>query len=75
VGLGLRYRTPVGPVRVDLSYAVNPPYFFGVKSNATQDELLKAGTNPCSPPAGQQNICQVQNSGHIQFVISIGQTF
>jgi outer membrane protein insertion porin family len=75
VGLGLRYRTPVGPLRADVAYAINPPYFFGVKSNATQQELLNAGQNPCSPPAGQPNICQVQNSGHIQFVISIGQTF
>ena len=75
VGFGVRYRTPVGPVRADMGWAINPPYFFGVKSNATQDELLKAGPNPCSPPAGQPNICQVQNSGHFQFVISIGQTF
>ncbi|MGH9453813.1 MAG: POTRA domain-containing protein, partial [Terriglobia bacterium] len=27
LGLGLRYRTPVGPVRVDLAYAVNPPRY------------------------------------------------
>ncbi|HEX7962760.1 MAG TPA: POTRA domain-containing protein, partial [Terriglobales bacterium] len=25
VGLGLRYRTPIGPVRVDLGYNLNPP--------------------------------------------------
>ncbi len=74
LGVGVRYRTPVGPVRADVAYAINPPYFFGVKSNATQQELLNAGQNPCSP-AGKPDICQVQNSGHIQFVISIGQTF
>ena len=27
VGAGLRYRTPIGPVRVDVGYNVNPPYF------------------------------------------------
>jgi len=27
VGLGLRYRTPIGPVRVDLGYNLNPPVF------------------------------------------------
>ncbi|MBI4441908.1 MAG: outer membrane protein assembly factor BamA [Acidobacteria bacterium] len=27
VGLGLRYRTPVGPVRFDLGYNLNPPRF------------------------------------------------
>jgi outer membrane protein insertion porin family len=27
VGMGLRYTTPVGPVRVDVAYAVNPPRY------------------------------------------------
>jgi len=27
VGVGVRYRTPVGPVRLDLAYAFNPPSF------------------------------------------------
>ena len=27
VGLGLRYQTPVGPVRFDLGYSLNPPRF------------------------------------------------
>ena len=27
VGLGLRYHTPVGPVRLDLSYNLNPPIY------------------------------------------------
>jgi len=31
VGLGLRYKTPVGPVRIDIGYLVNPPP--GVKSH------------------------------------------
>jgi outer membrane protein assembly factor BamA len=26
VGAGLRYRTPIGPVRVDLGYNLNPPF-------------------------------------------------
>src|SRR6185503_28544 len=29
VGLGVRYRTPIGPVRVDMAYSLNPPRFFG----------------------------------------------
>ncbi len=29
VGLGVRYRTPIGPVRFDLAYSVNPPRFIG----------------------------------------------
>ena len=27
VGLGARYRTPVGPIRVDFSYNLNPPVY------------------------------------------------
>jgi outer membrane protein insertion porin family len=27
VGLGLRYNTPIGPIRVDLSYNINPPSY------------------------------------------------
>lgn len=71
VGFGLRYRTPVGPVRVDLAYSVNPPYFFGFKG--TQQDLLNAGVNPCSGPSS--NLCVVQNVSHFQFFFSLGQTF
>ena len=27
VGVGLRYKTPVGPIRVDFSYNLNPPHY------------------------------------------------
>jgi outer membrane protein assembly factor BamA len=27
VGVGLRYRTPIGPVRLDFGYSINPPRF------------------------------------------------
>ena len=71
VGAGLRYRTPVGPVRIDLGYGINPPYFFGFKG--TQQELFNAGVNPCPP--GAPNQCVTQNVSHFQFFVSIGQTF
>jgi outer membrane protein assembly complex protein YaeT len=71
VGLGIRYKTPVGPVRADVAYAINPPYFYGF--NGTPQQLLNAGLNPCPPNVPNQ--CSVQNSGHVQFFISIGQTF
>ena len=70
-GMGIRYRTPVGPVRVDLSYSINPPHFYGFKG--TQQELLSAGINPC--PSGVPNQCVTQNVSHFQFFVSIGQTF
>ncbi len=28
VGLGLRYRTPIGPIRVDVGYSINPPRYY-----------------------------------------------
>jgi outer membrane protein assembly complex protein YaeT len=73
VGFGVRYRTPVGPVRVDLGYSINPPYFFGFKG--TQQDLVNAGVTPCSPPMGIPNQCVVQNVSHFQFFFSLGQTF
>jgi outer membrane protein insertion porin family len=73
VGVGVRYRTPVGPVRVDLGYSINPPYFYGFRG--TQQDLVNAGVTPCSPPAGIPNQCVVQNVSHFQFFFSLGQTF
>jgi outer membrane protein assembly complex protein YaeT len=73
IGFGLRYRTPVGPVRADLGYSINPPSFFGFKG--TQQDLIGAGVTPCSPPAGIPNQCVQQGVSHFQFFFSIGQTF
>jgi outer membrane protein insertion porin family len=38
VGGGLRYRTPIGPVRVDFGYNLNPP-LFPVRGQARVDQL------------------------------------
>jgi outer membrane translocation and assembly module TamA len=61
-GFGIRYRTPVGPLRVDLSYSPNAPRFFGF--SGTRDELL-AGEGT------QTN----QKINAFQFHFSLGQTF
>jgi outer membrane protein insertion porin family len=65
VGFGLRYRTPIGPVRVDLAYSLNPPSFFGCSGNI--NELVNCGNNA----ALRTN----HTVGHFQFFFSIGQTF
>jgi outer membrane protein insertion porin family len=60
-GLGLRYHTPVGPIRIDMSYNLDPPYYpvvFNYESNTS--------TTP---------IPQVGQAGHFNFFFSIGQTF
>jgi len=42
VGLGLRYRTPIGPIRVDVGYSINPPRYYtdpGEGLDRTQQRL------------------------------------
>ncbi|HLW75384.1 MAG TPA: BamA/TamA family outer membrane protein, partial [Bryobacteraceae bacterium] len=73
VGIGLRYRTPVGPVRADLGYALNPPRFVGFKGDINQ--LLTC--NPALPANQLSAVCTgvPQRLSHFQFFFSIGQTF
>jgi outer membrane protein insertion porin family len=73
VGFGIRYRTPVGPVRIDLAYSINPPSFLGFKG--TTQELLKC--DPKLPPDQLPDVCRPvrQNVSHLQFFFSIGQAF
>jgi outer membrane protein insertion porin family len=61
-GYGIRYKTPVGPVRVDLSLSPNSPHFFGFQG--TREELLFGG--------GRQ---VVQRINVFQFHFSLGQAF
>jgi len=71
VGTGIRYRTPVGPIRVDLAYGPNSPRFFGF--SGTRNELLDAGTDPlCVAPSP---LCNNQRVSRLQFHFSLGQTF
>jgi outer membrane protein insertion porin family len=73
VGFGIRYKTPIGPIRGDLAYSINPPSFVGF--NGTPVQLLQC--NPNLPPSALPSFCQPvqQNTGHFQFFFSIGQTF
>ena len=61
IGLGLRYRTPIGPIRVDTSYNLNPPYYPEVYN------YQSSTSNVPQPQTGQ--------AGHFNFFFSIGQTF
>lgn len=60
VGLGLRYHTPIGPIRGDFSYNLNPP-IYPVFVNYT------AGVPVTNPHVG--------SAGHFNFFFSIGQSF
>ena len=72
-GFGIRYKTPVGPVRLDFAYSINPPSFKGFKGTAQQ--LIQC--NPTGPPDPTKPFCSpvVQSTSHFQFFFSIGQAF
>jgi len=59
-GLGLRYHTPVGPIRLDFSYNLNPPIY-----PVNIDYSL---SNPYLNP-------HVGEAAHFNFFFSLGQTF
>jgi outer membrane protein assembly factor BamA len=66
VGFGVRYRTPIGPLRLDLAYSINPPYYNGFPGNYSQlVQCSAAGTCQAS----------LQHISHFQFFFSIGQAF
>ena len=41
VGLGLRYPTPIGPVRVDFGYQLNPPSYQAIDPNTSLPQTLR----------------------------------
>ncbi|MHB1856157.1 MAG: POTRA domain-containing protein [Acidobacteriaceae bacterium] len=65
VGLGLRYKTPVGPIRLDFSYNMNPTVYPVVSDPGLLPAILDYNVQP--PYVG--------NSGHFNFFFSIGQSF
>jgi outer membrane protein insertion porin family len=73
VGFGIRYRTPVGPVRADFAYSINPPAYVGF--SGTPSQILNC--NPNVPVSQLPGYCQStpQSISHFQFFFSIGQTF
>jgi outer membrane protein insertion porin family len=40
VGFGLRYATPIGPVRVDFGYQLNPASFLSLNTNVTPNQIV-----------------------------------
>jgi outer membrane protein insertion porin family len=63
VGFGIRYRTPIGPFRVDFSFSPDAPRFFGLKG--TIQDILE----------GQALPSVVQKINAFQFHFSLGQAF
>ncbi|GAC1429080.1 MAG: hypothetical protein NVS1B11_23320 [Terriglobales bacterium] len=60
IGLGVRYRTPIGPVRFDLGYNLNPPAFPSQKTISTNPTVTQFDP---------------QHTQRFNVYFSIGQTF
>ncbi len=63
IGLGARYHTAVGPIRLDLSYNLNPPSYPVFPSTTSTGAFVNGQT----PYVGQ--------ASHFNFFFSIGQAF
>ncbi len=66
-GIGLRYHTPVGPIRFDFSYNLNPPIY-----PVNIDYSIGSST---SNPNGPYSDPHLGEAPHFNFFFSLGQTF
>lgn len=64
IGMGVRYQTPIGPLRFDFGYNLNPPVF-------------PSYTNIVTDPKTGVSVGQFgyQRAGHFNFSFSVGQSF
>jgi outer membrane protein assembly factor BamA len=70
VGLGVRYKTPIGPIRFDFAYNLDPPKFPSCQSIANSSSPAQASYCPAASPAFEP-----QQVRHFNVFFSIGQTF
>jgi outer membrane protein insertion porin family len=64
IGMGFRYQTPIGPLRFDFGYNLNPPIFPSY-TNITTNTIT-------GHSVGQFGF---QRAGHFNFSFSVGQSF
>jgi outer membrane protein insertion porin family len=66
-GMGIRYHTPIGPIRLDFSYNLNPPIY-----PVNIDYSIGFST---ANPLGPYTSPHVGQAQHFNFFFSLGQTF
>jgi outer membrane protein assembly complex protein YaeT len=72
IGFGIRYRTPIGPVRLDLAFSPNSSHFGGC-AGYSGTQLLQCGLfNPDGSPVLPRKNDRINS---FQFHFSIGQAF
>jgi outer membrane protein insertion porin family len=73
LGIGFRYRTPIGPVRFDFGYNLNPPAFPSCQAtpgaNGQDSTYCSVNSNKLLP------YFVPQHESHFNVYFSIGQTF
>jgi outer membrane protein insertion porin family len=75
LGIGLRYKTPIGPVRFDFGYNLNPPAFPSCQATPSTSGQGPS-TDYCLPNSNKTLPYFVpQHESHFNVYFSIGQTF
>lgn len=74
VGIGVRYKTPIGPVRFDFGYNLNPPAFPSCQAKpATSGQAVSSFCTQSSN--GSLSYFVPQHASHFNVYFSIGQSF
>jgi outer membrane protein insertion porin family len=79
IGVGVRYKTPVGPVRFDFGYNLNPPAFPSCQAKPNPNNPMQS-TFCVNNSKGSNGIATLpffvpQHASHFNVYFSIGQTF
>lgn len=73
VGIGVRYKTPIGPVRFDFGYNLNPPAFPSCEATPS---IGQASSTYCKQNSnGSLLYFLPQRASHFNVYFSIGQSF
>jgi outer membrane protein insertion porin family len=73
IGVGIRYKTPVGPVRFDFGYNLNPPAFPGCVHDFNSHFPVPGAGGYC--PDTNFPYFDAQHVSHFNVYFSIGQSF